>query len=294
MVDFKKLREERASLSNEEREKKRAELWSQLEYKCKADDEKILDTVSRLTDDSRLNEWEKGFIQNIRKQLDKPERLFLTDTQVAKVHAIDAQYPAMENHTDVIMNKNTSKDGWLPVKKTYLKTFISVDEKQPPFDGSPVLVYTSSGVIQAMWEKGTVTHYLEGDEHEGFCWSTSRNDLLEIDEVKAWMPLPEKEHVSRPLGHSPEETDKLPHDPVLILSKTYGWVEAWYDKEEQVWQAMDADFTIEDEDVLTWETLPVLEDSVRIEWEEQEETEALNHPEETETEPVNVNFFDNF
>ena len=63
----------------------------------------------------------------------------------------------------------------------------------PPFDGEPVLVKTNTGIVEAWWMKAEA-HPLfeEPDNTEGFMWVCYDDAFqLELDDVKAWMPLPE-------------------------------------------------------------------------------------------------------
>jgi hypothetical protein len=87
----------------------------------------------------------------------------------------------------------------------------------------PVLIHTSDGITEAAWEPGIRIDTPNGEEADGFCWTTSDGDTYELDEIQAWMPVPSSE--------TPERPATPPSDEVafLVLSKDHGWVEAWYD-----------------------------------------------------------------
>jgi hypothetical protein len=70
------------------------------------------------------------------------------------------------------------------------------------------------------------------------------------------MPAPSSESPDRPA------TPPLDETALLVLSKDHGWVEAWYDTQNRVWQAMDAQFTIDDKAALAWQPLPVMTDEM--------------------------------
>lgn len=93
MVDFKKLLQEHKERTPEEREQKRTALWAGAEAEYKARDALLMDEVTRLSKDSRLNTWERDFIRDMERWLDRPEGAFFTDAQIAKIHALNTQYP---------------------------------------------------------------------------------------------------------------------------------------------------------------------------------------------------------
>lgn len=63
---------------------------------------------------------------------------------------------------------------------------------EPPFDGNPVLIKTSTGIVEAWWCKEE-RHPLheDPDNVEGFCWVCYDDQFeLELDDAKFWMTLP--------------------------------------------------------------------------------------------------------
>lgn len=62
---------------------------------------------------------------------------------------------------------------------------------EAPFDGNPILLKTSEGVVQGWWcpqENGSYEDLNDGD---GFCWVLLDGDKdIELDEATHWMPLP--------------------------------------------------------------------------------------------------------
>ena len=62
-----------------------------------------------------------------------------------------------------------------------------------PFDGTPILILTDIGAVEAWWDEGEWHEALEGKEYEGFWWVCYDDKFqLEINEVKYWMPLQAK------------------------------------------------------------------------------------------------------
>ncbi len=64
-----------------------------------------------------------------------------------------------------------------------------------PFDGKPVLVRTSVGIVEAWWQKWTSTPTLENQEDgDGWYWVCYDDAFqLDMDDVLEWMPVPGKE-----------------------------------------------------------------------------------------------------
>jgi hypothetical protein len=61
-----------------------------------------------------------------------------------------------------------------------------------PFDGKPVLVFTTTGVVEAWWCPREPAEDHEGmDISSGFVWVCYDDTFqLELDEPSHWMPLP--------------------------------------------------------------------------------------------------------
>jgi hypothetical protein len=62
-----------------------------------------------------------------------------------------------------------------------------------PFDGKPVLIKTNTGVVEAWWCVGewSVETPVSPREYEGWFWVCYDDQFqVELDEAKAWMPIP--------------------------------------------------------------------------------------------------------
>jgi hypothetical protein len=141
---------------------------------------------------------------------------------------------------------------WHPVEYEIVQDGVFVNERKAPFNGDPVLIVTTSGIIEASWNG--VTGF--GENAEGFYWKDIAGDDYELEAVGAWHPVPDS---PRPLSELSSCDAYLQEKGVLIQTKEKEWVEAWFDREYDVWQAMDADFIVKKEDVIGWVPLPETE-----------------------------------
>jgi N12 class adenine-specific DNA methylase len=142
-----------------------------------------------------------------------------------------------------------SSNLWQPVEYDHEGTSLVVDGTRPPFDENPVLLRTFSGVVEAFWvpQEGT------GEDAEGFCFEDAQGNSYDLDDVRFWHPLPDTTYsVDQLPGFVPYREEK----PMLIRDKDEGWVEAWFDKELGVWQALDASFTVAPESVVAFAPMP--------------------------------------
>lgn len=142
-----------------------------------------------------------------------------------------------------------SSNLWQPVEYDHEGTSLVVDGTRPPFDENPVLLRTFSGVVEAFWvpQEGT------GEDAEGFCFEDAQGNSYDLDDVRFWHPLPDTTYsVDQLPGFVPYREEK----PMLIRDKDEGWVEAWFDKELGVWQALDAAFTVDPNQVVAFAPLP--------------------------------------
>lgn len=138
---------------------------------------------------------------------------------------------------------------WYPVEWREEGNLLVVDRTRPPFDENPVLITTTNGITQASW----IPQIWSREECEGFCWFDISENEFELDAISAWHPLPETE---RPLMELESFEPYMNGEGVLIHTSNNEWVEAWFDKEFNVWQAMDAAFTVPPEEVTGWSPLP--------------------------------------
>jgi len=118
-----------------------------------------------------------------------------------------------------------------------------VDESKPPFDGGGILVNLGYGLAEVYW----VPQDGDGEDAEGFYWMGPNGKTYELDDLHFFIELP---HLK------PMENCLFSEESILVHSKEHGWVEAWFDQLEQVWQALDAEFTIEKYQVDGWAPLP--------------------------------------
>ncbi|MCR1347567.1 DUF2958 domain-containing protein [Acidithiobacillus ferrooxidans] len=144
---------------------------------------------------------------------------------------------------------------WQAIQYQHDDDRLYVDETRPPFDGKPVLIGTPDGIAEAVWKPASTKYTAEGAETNGFYWSHATDDL-DLDEVRAWHPLPNAKSV-----HPVHDLDGLAYyrekNPILIQTKKQGWVEAWFDDEYQNWQALDTQIiTLDPEDFTGWTILP--------------------------------------
>ncbi|MDA8115367.1 MAG: DUF2958 domain-containing protein, partial [Acidithiobacillus sp.] len=144
---------------------------------------------------------------------------------------------------------------WQAIQYQHDDDHLYVDETRPPFDGKPVLIDTPDGIAEAVWKPASTKYTAEGAETNGFYWSHATGDL-ELDEVRAWHPLPDAKSV-RPVHDLDGLASYRGKNPILIQTKKQGWVEAWFDDEYQNWQALDAHIIMLDpEDFTGWTILP--------------------------------------
>ena len=146
---------------------------------------------------------------------------------------------------------SAAQKGWRPVQYGHDDNRLYVDATQPPFNGDPVLIHASAGIIEAFW----VERDGAGEDADGFFWEDAKGDNYELDSIPAWLLLPDAASV-RPVSDLDGFAPYLEGKPVLIQTKELGWVEAWFDSEQRIWQAMDAYFTVDPEEVIGWTPMP--------------------------------------
>ncbi|MGK9450274.1 hypothetical protein ACSSZE_03275 [Acidithiobacillus caldus] len=159
-----------------------------------------------------------------------------SDSALAKMVESGKEKPLQRWHT---VDWTVEEDGGL----------IVVDRTRPPFDEKPVLIMINAGIIQANW----IPPIWLGEEYDGFFWIDGFEKEHELDDVSAWHPLPE---IERPLTELESFDPYAQGNGVLIHTRNNEWVEAWFDKEFNIWQAMDADFTVSPKEVTGWSPLP--------------------------------------
>lgn len=159
-----------------------------------------------------------------------------------------------------------------------------IDNHVAPFDGNPVLLNTSCGMVEAVWVPEERHHGMDGDEWEGFCFISIDGGLHELTEVGLWMPAPEKE--SAVYHKNPEDEQNR-----LVLMRVNdkdqpAWVEACYDQHPDedsglcLWRALDNQFTIPQESVLGYRELPFLNAEIIQALRDFESSEVLNGDDE--------------
>jgi hypothetical protein len=139
---------------------------------------------------------------------------------------------------------------WQPVEYGQAGTMLVVDGTRPPFDENPILLHTRFGVIEASW----VPSEGHGEDAEGFYFEDAHGKIYDLDDVRFWCPVPDTTYT---VDQLPGFVPYLEEKPMLIRDKDEGWVEAWFDKELGVWQALDASFTVAPESVIAF--APLLE-----------------------------------
>ena len=145
---------------------------------------------------------------------------------------------------------------WKPIEYSHKGAQLVVDGTRLPFDESPILLHTRFGVIEASWvpSKG------HGEDAEGFYFEDVHGKIYDLDDVRFWHPLPDITYsVDQLPGFAPYQEEK----PMLIRHKDEGWVEAWFDKELGVWQALDSAFTVDYDQAVVFALLPELAEGDR-------------------------------
>ena len=73
-----------------------------------------------------------------------------------------------------------------------------------PFDGEPVLIQFAEGICEAWWDQGYWGQdTMDGPaEYEGFSWVCLDDTIQkELDDAKAWMPLPKDSDLTYKNGY---------------------------------------------------------------------------------------------
>ena len=82
---------------------------------------------------------------------------------------------------------------WLPIEYEHDDKGTILLPQGAPFDGKPVLIRTTTGVVEAWWDHGSWSDDtpVATAEFSGFCW-VCYNDAFQVylDDAKAWMPIP--------------------------------------------------------------------------------------------------------
>lgn len=110
MVDFNKLRQkmrEDQQKTPDQLARERADERLRVENEYKKRDDQLLVELDRLIKDSRLNQWERGFVRDMHSALRSQQGAYLTDAQIAKIHALNTQYA---EDTSPVLNCDMRKE----------------------------------------------------------------------------------------------------------------------------------------------------------------------------------------